>query len=374
MARQSPTLRRPRLGRLARAGVLAWAAILLMGPLTARADAPETLFGATDPACKAVVNAIPAVPPGQISTSPNVHYIGNVPDEPPTATGGVLVGHYFYVTGWLSFSIYDVIDPLHPKLVSKTPVGCRFENEDVAGNDNTLIYTDFGTTQTFSVYDVSKKSAPSSAAVLGDGHGTHTAECLYNCQFAIGSYHLVGPGANPVRGGDVFDLRHAHDQPTGTVTSLGDWTADFLTKTRGDGQPFGHLPVHDVTEVAPGLLLTASQPMLLLKVSPDPTTSGDTSGLVHPQLLAQGTNYDRRLHTAIWPNGGTEKFILTSYETNAHPVCDSSSGEFATWDATHWQKDGTFTPVDAYRASPGTLTRSTSWGARPTGSRPVPAT
>src|SRR5206468_7083653 len=88
-------------------------------------------------------------------SSPNVEYVGSIPTEGPSDTGGRLVGHYFYVTSWRDISIYDVADPVHPVLMSKITFPFRFENEDVAGNGNILLFSDFATTQTLYVYDVS---------------------------------------------------------------------------------------------------------------------------------------------------------------------------------------------------------------------------
>src|SRR4051794_13896051 len=89
-----------------------------------------------------------------VSFTPNVQYIGSLTDEAgDLAAGGHLVGHYFYVTGSRGFAIYDVADPLHPKLASHVDFGApRFENEDVDTNGRILIYSDFATTQTLYIY------------------------------------------------------------------------------------------------------------------------------------------------------------------------------------------------------------------------------
>jgi hypothetical protein len=263
-------------------------------------------------------------------TSPNVEFIAHVADSGPTATGGRLVGHYFYVTSWRDFAIYDVADPLHPKLMSRVPVDFRFENEDVSTNGKILLFSDFATTRTLYVYDVRDKANPTLLSQL-DGLGTHTASCLYGCDWVYGSYHLVGPDATgPNRGGQIVDLRDpAHPK------DAGDWTAEALPSRNN----------HDVTEVRPGFVLTASDPMLLL----------DTRDVDHPKVLAKGTNDGERLHTVDWPNHGRDRFIMSMFETNGTPRCEAS-GEFSTWDATEWRETGKFERLDSFYLSNGTFT------------------
>jgi hypothetical protein len=270
--------------------------------------------------------------PGELgaTSSPNVEYIGSVASEGASATGGRLVGRYFYVTGWNSFSIYDVADPVHPKLMSKTSFPFRFENEDVATNGRILLYSDFATDGSLYVYDVRDKRNPRLLAELGGG-GRHTMTCLFGCDWAYGSYLLAGP-AGPLTGGGVVDLRDPrHPKLTG------DWTDNGVLPSRR---------VHDVFEVSPGRVLTASDPMELLAVG---------GNVNRPRVLAKGTNAGARLHTAVWPRQGRDRFIMSSFETNATPRCEAGSGEFKTWDASRWRETGRFTEIDSFSQSNGTV-------------------
>jgi len=260
-------------------------------------------------------------------SSPNVEYVGSIPTEGASDTGGRLVGHYFYVTSWRDISIYDVADPAHPQFMSKITFPFRFENEDVATNGQILLFSDFATTQSLYVYNVSDKRHPFLLAELPNA-GTHTAECLFNCRYEYGSYHLIGPDGMPLRGGQIVDLRDpAHPK------AVGDWTASVLPSRN----------VHDVNEVKPGFAITASDPMEYLDVR-DP---------LHPKVLAKGTNDGERLHTAIWPNGGADRFVMSMFETNATPNCGLGSGEFSTWDASRWQTTHTFTRIASFYLSNG---------------------
>jgi hypothetical protein len=260
-------------------------------------------------------------------SSPNVQYLGSIPTEGASDTGGRLVGHYFYITSWRDISIYDVADPVHPVLMSKIEIPFRFENEDVDTNGKILLYSDFATTQTLYVYDVRDKRHPYELAELPNA-GTHTASCLFDCKYEYGSYHLVGPGGAPLRGGQIVDLRDP-SRPK----AVGDWTATTLPSRN----------VHDVNEVKPGFVIAAS----------DPIEYVDARDPLHPKVLAKGTNQGERMHTAIWPNGGADRFLMTMFETNATPTCDLGSGEFSTWDASQWQSTHTFTRIDSFYLSNG---------------------
>jgi hypothetical protein len=245
---------------------------------------------------------------GDANVSPGVEHLGWLSAEAGDLTpGGRLVGDRFYVTGSSHLSIYDVADPARPALESRLEFPSRFENEDVSTDGRILLYSDFATSQSLYVYDVRDPTRPELLAEL-PGAGRHTMECVRGCRFAYGSYRLAGP-QGPLTGGEIVDLR---DPAAPRVA--GDWTEN------------GVLPsarVHDVTEVSPGRVLTASDPMTLLDVS-DP---------LKPKVLARGDNEGERLHTVEWPRAGRDRFILSSFETNATPRCEAGSGAFATWDA-----------------------------------------
>jgi len=270
-------------------------------------------------------------PMGPEANSDNVEHLGSLPGEAGALdAGGRLVGHYFYVTGSTHFSIYDVADPVHPKLVSRVDFPCRFENEDVAVNGDILMWSDFATTGDLYVYDVRDKRNPKLIADM-PGMGTHTMECLEGCRYGFGSYHAVS-SAGPLLTGEVVDLL---DPAKPKV--LGDWTDNGVLPTRH---------VHDATEVKPGFLLTASAPMEFLDARDNPA---------HPKVLARSdTPDDHRFHTAIWPQGGEDRFVLTSFETNGTPNCQAGSGEFAVFDASRWQETGKFKEISTYFLQNGT--------------------
>jgi hypothetical protein len=275
----------------------------------------------------------PQTPPtGFTQVSPNVDDLGTILGEAGALdAGGRLVGHYFYVTGSTHFSIYDVADPAHPQLMSRVDFPCRFENEDVTVNGDLLIYSDFATTGDLYVYDVRDKRHPKLIADT-PGAGTHTMECVDGCRYGYGSYHAVTP-EGPLHDGEVVDLA---DPASPKV--LGDWT---------DGGVLPSRKVHDVTEVAPGLLLSSSAPMEFLDTRDNP---------VRPKVLAvSDTPADKRFHSALWPRGGEDKFLLTSFETNATPRCEAGAGDFTVFDASSWRTTGKFKPLHSWYPVNGTI-------------------
>jgi hypothetical protein len=259
-------------------------------------------------------------------TSDNVDYVGYVPFEVGTATGARIIGKYMYVTSWRSFSIYDVSTPESPQLLSTTPYakdagndGFRFENEDVATNGKILVMSETTPRSFLFIYNVEDKTNPVLLSATS-GLGQHTMSCLLNCTWLWGS------------GGFVIDI---HD-PTKPELMKSEWS--------DVGRAAGS---HDVTEVAPGLVITSSQPIMFLDARKDPA---------HPKLLAQGSNKDGRfIHSTLWPQA-KDKFLMAGGETNARAQCSETNGHFMTWDATKWKKTHTFEMIDEYWLQQGTYT------------------
>jgi hypothetical protein len=272
--------------------------------------------------------------PGQLgaSTSENVEYLGSRQDEGgQLAAGGRLVGDTFFMSGAEHISIYDVSTPEEPELLSRIQFDQpRFENEDVATNGRILLYSDFATTGSLYVYDVSNPREPRELAEL-PGAGRHTMTCVLDCRFAYGSYALHGPDGSVAHGGSVIDLRDpAHPK------MLGDWTDNGVL-------PSGS--VHDVAEIAPGRVLTASAPMQLLDLD---------ASIADPRVVAKAPE-SAGVHGVAWPRGGRDRFALSGGETNATASC-AMSAEVKSYDAARALSTGTFEPLDSFQLSNGTGT------------------
>jgi hypothetical protein len=255
-------------------------------------------------------------------SSDTVDHVKFIPFEVGTATGARVVGKYLFVTSWKNFSIYDISDPMNPALLSTTPIGFMFENEDVSVSPDAryLLFSESVPGDVLHVWDLQSKTSPREIAQV-QGAGDHTTSCLFGCKWSWGS------------SGSVTDL-HRKDQPK----LLDDkWTDGLPGKSH-----------HDETEVRPGYVLTSSQPIMFLDA---------THSVTHPKLLATGTNSDHRfIHSVLWPNGGHDKFMLAGGETNFTVRCNGNNGRFSVWDTTGWQKTKKFHMTDDYQYVNGTYT------------------
>ena len=247
-------------------------------------------------------------------SSDNVEQIAFIPFEVGTATGANIRGNRLYITSWKNISIYDVTDPLAPALISSTPIGFMFENENVATNGKILLFSESLPNDILHVYDLEDESNPVEIAALG-GAGDHTTSCLFECAYSWGSE------------GTITDLR----DPTEPV-EIGNWTEFGLE--RGS---------HDITEIAPGRVLTASVPVQLF----------DATNPAEPKLLAVGDN-EKFAHSVQWPRGGKDRFALVGGETNANTRCDEGSATFDVMDTTGYELTGKLVTVDKYIYTNGT--------------------
>ena len=251
-------------------------------------------------------------------SSDNVTYVKTVPIDAGFPSGARKVGKYLYVSGVRQLSIYDVSKPLDPQLISTTPIGVQPFNEDVDTNGKILLTSEDSGRDLLHVWDVSDKASPRQLAELG-GMNDHTYTCVLDCRWAYGSR------------GSIVDLR----KPA-KPRLVGGWAA----LPNSDG--------FDVTEVAPGRVLTSSRVIQFLDARKD---------AADPASLAAGTTPDNRLiHSNLWPRGGRDDFFLVQGETPFTGRCTDNSGAFMTWDATTWRRNRTFRLVDEFRVTNGTYT------------------
>lgn len=258
--------------------------------------------------------------------SDNVEFISHMPFNVDSA-GGALVGDYFYVTSSRALVIYDVSDPVAPVQVGLLPLVQQpyFTEEDPDTNGNILLVATVD--GTLNVVDVEDKTNPQIIGTLA-GADDHTVTCVLNCKWAYNS------------GGGIIDLR----DPTQPKLA-GNWAEG--SPAAGGG--------HDVTEVAPGRIVTSSSPMLYLDARDNPAK---------PKVLATaGGTGGRYIHGNEWPQNATDKFLLVGGESSGPAACENAEeGSFMTFDATKWQQTGSFTMIDEYNMASGLPTE----GAMPT--------
>lgn len=295
----------------------------LVAAATLAALAPSEARGHAVPA---VDSCLPAQDPptGDGSRSDNVEYVGSLVGEAGDMTaGGRLVGRYFYMTGISHLSIYDTLDPLHPRLVSRTEFPCRFENEDVPTNGRTLAYSDFSLTRSLYVYDVRDPAAPKLLAEVPEA-GRHTMQCVLDCRYLYGSYKASAEDAGMATG-SVVDLSDPANPKV-----LGDWTANDVLPSR---------KVHDVNEVSPGIVVAAAAPIQVMDVRANP---------LQPKVLGRSPDETKRYHSVEWPRGGQDRWMMAMFETNATPRCEAGVGDFTVFDARGVGTTGKIEPVSSY--------------------------
>jgi len=277
------------------------------------AAAGAALVLAASPVAQAIETR--GVGPGYFA-SDNIEYVGYVPLENDTS-GARIVGKHMYITTSRTLTIYDLSDPERPQRLGSVVIAQEpyFAEEDVDTNGKILLVGSMGT---LNVVDVEDKSNPTIIGEL-EGADEHTISCVLDCKWAYGSE------------GVIVDLRNPAKPKV-----AGNWAK---------GTPAGG--GHDVTEVAPGMVLTSTQPLMLLDARKDPRK---------PKLLAVGRNDDERfMHSNLWPNEMKDNFFLAGGETFG-PTCDEDDGAFMTWDARNWKKTGRFTMIDEYRVKNGLYT------------------
>jgi hypothetical protein len=276
----------------------------------------------------AFATALPGAPagagpgPGGV-TSDNVEFIRHVPLA-QDGVGGRLVGDYFYANDQNKVMIFDVAsDPENPTLTGFVPMPQEwlFSREDLDGNErlivvpNTVTASADGTpragTNALYIIDVEDKSNPEIIATL-PGAGSHTSSCVLDCRYVYNS------------NGQIIDIR--------------DPASPKLLDTKwGDGKPVSD--AHDVEEIAPGIVLTASNPMMLLDARKDPG---------HPKLLAISPIFENIavMHTARWANNGKDRFFVAGSEANFVVRCGAeTNGHLMTIDASKWKKTRTLGPI-----------------------------
>ncbi len=260
----------------------------------------------------------------------NVEHVRHIPLA-QNGVGGRLIGKWFYMNDQNKVMVWDVSDPENPEMTGFVPMPqeWQFSREDIDGNGKILVVPNTasgqndGNLQTQSaanatyIIDVEDKTNPTIISKL-PGSAQHTVSCILDCKWAYGS------------GGNIIDLRNPAKPK-------------FPEEKWGEGMPA--TSGHDVEEVAPGLVITATQPMMLLDARKDPT---------HPKLLAVAERRDDYMHGTRWPHNMRDKFLLGASETTMNGKCNENSGSFQTWDARNWKK-GVFTFIDEYVPTNGII-------------------
>jgi hypothetical protein len=299
------------------------------------------------------------------SSTDNVEYLGRFPEHWGTA-GGRLVGDRYYLTDPRGVYVYDVSTPESPSLLgaiglyqttANSGLGTALAQEEPDTDGNILLVdgspTPFGTAG-LQVVDVSD---PASMAIIGSLNVTdHTWTCISLPGDARGPGRAIARERTAQRGapraaealaektgngcayaygrtGHIIDLT----DPTNPVNLDHTWRERVDHGTRGNA---GDLYTHDMTEIRPGLVMTAGRTNILM----------DTSDPANPIELARVEQPGRfstlGYHSVEWANEGRDPFVVfgteiapapagpSALENTAGTDCRGENSVIETWDAS----------------------------------------
>jgi hypothetical protein len=258
------------------------------------------LIAAAAPSGAAPAGTPPEPGPGYVKTS-NVTHVATLPLDTDSVGGRVLGKDFFLRTG-KGITIYDTSNPSLPvpKGFVAVPQTPNQEREDVDTNGEILV-TGQAYTGLLHVVDVRNRTTPTILSTL-PGAGDHTNTCVLRCTFVYGSE------------GTVTDLR----TPAAPKRESVNWLREL--GVRGS---------HDLTEVRPGLLVAASNPVTYI----------DARNPLQPKLLARGPlPDDRYTHGMAWPRGGKDRFVLGGSESG-YGCLSPEDGTFFVHDTRRTTRD-----------------------------------
>jgi hypothetical protein len=256
--------------------------------------------------------------------SSNVKYVGSIEQDVGLTTGAKIIANpgngnppEMFVTSGKNLTIYDISDPTSPKTIGAMNLSVAWEGEEVPTNGKILaISTDYysvgsgecvqqlapdGCVQIYDVHD------PAHIKLLGVvPKANHTSECALNCTWLYGS------------AGSIIDARDPSHP-----AEVGNWRKVIYGSNNGGD-------CHHIREIRPGVLITACQPFAVISINAE-----DGGSPEQPVVLAEGNSPGKRfVHSARWPNNGTDKFVLIGGEKNFTGVCSRNESTFAVYDAT----------------------------------------
>ena len=262
------------------------------------------------------------------SATDNVEYLGRFPEHTGAAGGSVRDG-LFYLTDPRGVYVYDTTVPETPKLLDSLPLfqtatGVALAQEDPDTNGEILLVDAAPTPSASASLQVVDVSDPRNLKVLSTVAVTdHTWTCISGidaegqengCAFAYG------------RTGHIVDLR----DPANAKKLATTWRSSVDYGTSGNS-PY----THDLTEIRPGLVMSAGADSILMDTS-DPTA---------PIRLATVEGRSRfsslGYHSVEWADGGHDPYVVLGTEiapdgptNSAGSDCEGENSVIETWDAT----------------------------------------
>jgi hypothetical protein len=293
--------------------------------------------------------------------SPNVKLLQRIPLA-ADGVGARVVGHYLYVTSTKDLEIFDISKPGRPRQVGTSTVDIEFENEQVPTNGRILGISGQTSTVTtqqgvcrpdpeasadttykancLAIFDVRDKAEPKQVAAVA-GSGDHTSTCVEvggnTCAYMYGSR------------GSITDLRHVLERGHAAKRLKTNWQ-DAIAK-QGYPRPTS---CHNQTQIRPGVLLTACEPIYLISVR-----HSDGGSITSPAVLGRAgfhhapDDKNRFVHGVEWPRHGTDRIMMAGGETNFTGVCEPQAGAFSTFVVRGGPTSPRFRFADQYRPVSG---------------------
>jgi hypothetical protein len=257
-------------------------------------------------------------------SGPVIDHVRNIPME-GGAIGAVAHRGFLYVSGETSFAIFNIAKPDDPQLVSTRFLGEHALNEHPETNGRILLLSRdaLPVNRSLEVWDVTDKSNPQRLGGFANPGTDHMWACVLDCAYAYGSHGTIVSLANPA-----------------APVKVGDWrTAVSPAPTR----------FHGIDQVAPGLVLTASEPTVFLDARSNPANPVALA-TVDPPVSFAGAVMRRSIPSyAHWPRGAMDRFALESIETPFSGPCTEGSGGLVTYDTTDFLTTGKFQIADVFR-------------------------
>jgi hypothetical protein len=273
------------------------------------------------------------------SATDNVEHLGRFPEHTGTAGGRPSQDRTrFYLTDPRGVYVYDTTTPANPRLLGSLPLyqtttGAALAQEDVDTDGRVLLVdaalSPASTASQLRVVDVSD---PARLRVLSSVPVTdHTWTCVSGTDAAgqqRGCAYAYG------RTGHIVDLRDPAAARLLDVT----WRQAVGYGDRGNPAA---LYTHDLTEIRPGLVMTAGRSAILMDTT-DPTAPVRLTAIEQ-----EGRFTTLGYHSVVWANGGRDPHLVLGTEIGPSPVpagagttentagsdCEGENSVIETWDA-----------------------------------------
>lgn len=348
-------MHRPSLSRAVRP-LAAGAALVVVAVMTApAASAHETDTSTTSTKRQQFTDGV-SVP---VISSPNIRFVTNVPDTAGISGVFAKSAPYFYVSSTDSITVYDVSDPVAPRIAGVLP-NIVFENEamnygekkvDGVVNRFVLVGADLveysptapdhvGSSNEVMLVDVTDPATPHIRSRVATQTNTHTVSCIRetDCQYAYtagrnGKFSVI----------DLTDLDNPRelgvfDSPAGgpnaVFTSGAGHKWNFDDAGYGVHTGSGGSAVFDVSDpTAPRLVATTDEHGV----------TGPWNDFIHHNSARPNAS---RFDPAAAPSVANGNVLLVTEEDYENTDC-ATAGSFQTWrvgslDGT----PGTITPLD----------------------------